>query len=62
MVKASDKQEVQVMGVFIYDTKGMLLFSGLEKAAAVAYAELFGLTDFTLVVRESTMQRRSSER
>ena len=40
------------MGAFIYDTNGMLLFSGLDKAAAFAYAELFELTQFTLIIRE----------
>ena len=44
------------MGAFIYDTNGMLLFSGLDKAAAVAYAELFELTQFTLVIREPRHQ------
>ena len=40
------------MGAFIYDTNGMLLFSGADKAAALAYAKLFALAQFTLVVRE----------
>ena len=40
------------MGAFIYDTNGMLLFSGLDKAAALAYAKLFELTQFTLIIRE----------
>ena len=44
------------MGVFIYDSNGMLLFSGLDKAAAVAYAELFELTEFTLVIGEQMTQ------
>ena len=30
----------------------MLLFSGADKAAALAYAKLFALAQFTLVVRE----------
>ena len=38
------------MGAFIYDTNGMLLFSGLNKAAAMAYANLFELAQFTLVI------------
>ena len=46
------------MGVFIYDTKGMLLFSGLDKAAALAYAELFQLTEYSLVVWEPMLQSR----
>ena len=48
------------MGAFIYDTNGMLLFSGLNKAAAFAYANLFELTQFTLVVREPKKQGQSS--
>ena len=40
------------MGAFIYDTNGMLLFSGLDNAAALAYARLFELTQFTLIIRE----------
>lgn len=46
------------MSVFIYDTRGMLLYSGLDKAAALAYAELFQLTDYILVVWESRLQSR----
>ena len=52
MVRSSASQGGQAMGAFIYDTNGMLLFSGLDKAAAFAYAELFELTQFTLIIRE----------
>ena len=45
------------MGAFIYDSNGMLLFSGLDKAAALAYARLFELAQFTLVIREPSVQR-----
>ena len=48
------------MGAFIYDTNGMLLFSGLNKAAALGYANLFELTQFTLVIREPKRQGHSS--
>ena len=44
------------MGAFIYDSNGMLLFSGLDKAAALAYAKLFELAQFTLVIREPKRQ------
>ena len=44
------------MGAFIYDTNGMLLFSGLNKADALAYANLFELAQFTLVIREPRNQ------
>ena len=40
------------MAAFIYDTNGMLLFAGLDKAAALAYAHLFELAQFTLVISE----------
>jgi hypothetical protein len=35
----------------LYDSQGMLLFSGMGRAPCLAYAELFGLRrqDFTLV-------------
>ena len=46
------------MGAFIYDSNGMLLFSGADKAAALAYAKLFALVQFTLVVREPRRQGR----
>jgi len=48
------------MGAFIYDTNGMLLFSGLDKDAAISYAELFELTEFTLVIREPRLQRHQA--
>ena len=48
------------MGAFIYDNNGMLLFSGLDKAAALAYAKLFELAQFTLVIREPKRQGHSS--
>ena len=41
-----------VNGRFHLRTNGMLLFSGADKAAALAYAKLFALAQFTLVVRE----------
>ena len=44
------------MGAFIYDSNGMLLFSGLDKAAALAYARLFELAQFTLAIREPKRQ------
>ena len=50
------------MGTFIYDTNGMLLFSGFNKAAALAYAELFELAQFTLVIREPKRQGHTSNR
>jgi|TARA_B100000524_G_C23531843_1_gene328035 hypothetical protein len=50
------------MGAFIYDTNGMLLFSGLDKAAALAYANLFELAQFTLVIREPRDQGHSTDR
>ena len=49
------------MGAFIYDTNGMLLFSGLNKNAALAYANLFELTQFTLVIREPKRQGPTSD-
>ena len=56
MVSSSENQGDQAMGAFIYDTNGMLLFSGLDKAAALAYANLFELAQFTLVIREPRNQ------
>ncbi|CAK29330.1 Hypothetical protein SynRCC307_2427 [Synechococcus sp. RCC307] len=56
MVSSSENQGDQAMGAFIYDTNGMLLFSGLNKAAALAYANLFELAQFTLVIREPRNQ------
>ena len=53
MVSSSENQGDQAMGAFIYDTNGMLLFAGLDKAAALAYAQLFEFAQFTLVIRES---------
>ena len=44
------------MGAFIYDANGMLLFSGADKAAALAYAKLFALAQFTLLVRAPRRQ------
>ena len=49
------------MGAFIYDSNGMLLFSGLDKAAALAYARLFELAQFTLVIREPKRQGPTSD-
>ena len=49
------------MGAFIYDTNGMLLFAGLDKAAALAYAQLFELAQFTLVIREPKRQGHTSD-
>ena len=43
----------QAMGAFIYDSNGMLLFSGVDKAAALAYAKLFELATFTLVLHKA---------
>ena len=62
MVRSSENQEHQAMGAFIYDTNGMLLFSGLDKAAALAYAKLFELTQFTLVIREPRHPGHSTDR
>ena len=56
MVSSSENQGDQAMGAFIYDNNGMLLFSGLNKAAALAYAYLFELAQFTLVIREPRNQ------
>jgi hypothetical protein len=61
MVRSSAKQGDQAMGAFIYDTNGMLLFSGLNKAAALAYANLFELAQFTLVIREPKRQGPTSD-
>ena len=62
MVSSSENQGDQAMGAFIYDTNGMLLFSGLNKAAALAYANLFELAQFTLVIREPRDQGHSTDR
>ena len=62
MVRSSKNQGDQAMGAFIYDTNGMLLFSGLNKAAALAYANLFELAQFTLVIREPRDQGHSTDR
>ena len=62
MVRSSENQGDQAMGAFIYDTNGMLLFSGLNKAAALAYANLFELAQFTLVIREPRDQGHSTDR
>lgn len=59
---ASAKQGDQAMGAFIYDSNGMLLFSGLDKAAALAYARLFELAQFTLVIREPKRPGQTSDR
>ena len=56
MVSSSENQGDQAMGAFIYDTNGMLLYSGVNKAAALAYANLFELAQFTLVIREPRNQ------
>ena len=58
---SSANQGDQAMGTFIYDTNGMLLFSGLNKAAALAYAELFELAQFTLVIREPKRQGHTTD-
>ena len=57
---ASANQGDQAMGAFIYDSNGMLLFSGLDKAAALAYARLFELAQFTLVIREPKRQGQTT--
>ena len=44
------------MGTFIYDSNGMLLFSGIDKAAALAYAKLFELASFTLVLHKAKQE------
>ena len=56
MVSSSENQGDQAMGAFIYDTNGMLLYSGVNKAAALVYANLFELAQFTLVIREPRNQ------
>ena len=40
------------MGAFIHDSNGTLLSAWLDKVAALAYAQLFELAQFTLVIRE----------
>ena len=40
------------MGAFIYDSKGMLIFSGVDQFAALEYAKLFELNPFTLVLHQ----------
>lgn len=50
----------------LYDSQGMLLFSGMGRAPCLAYAELFGLRrqDFTLVtlMEQPVAPRRSRAR
>ena len=40
------------MNAYIYDSNGMLLYSGLDQAAAFGYAKLFELDRFTLVLHK----------
>ena len=49
------------MGAFLYDSDGMLRFVGADQAAALAYAKLFGLARFTLLMREPKRQGRCCE-
>ena len=46
------------MGAFLYDSDGMLRFVGADQAAALAYAKLFGLARFTLLMREPKRKGR----
>ena len=44
------------MGAFISDSSRMLLLSGLDTAAALAYSKLFELAQCALVIRGATRQ------
>ena len=59
---SSANQGNQAIGAFIYESNGMLLLSGLDTASALAYAKLFELAQFTLVIREPKRQGHTSNR